>query len=156
MPEATNAVPVVEAPVRVLSADSEFRVSESECWPCAVLGIELPAAENFGVRWRWTCWTERGTGLCEFECLAPFLLFVSASGTKFCYTSEEYSAHLQLLHSELFPAKVVVSPPPPMVRPALPVGANTTDARVFPGGYTREIAGAGAVVGIVFLLAVCL
>jgi len=52
MPEAPNAVPVVQAPVRVLCADSEFRVSESECRPCAVLGIEPPAAENFGVRWR--------------------------------------------------------------------------------------------------------
>jgi len=41
-----------------------------------------------------------------------------------------------------------------MVRPALPAGANTTDAHVFPGGYTWEIAGAGVVVGTVFLLAV--
>jgi len=111
--EQPNAVePVAPPAVRTQCAESEYRVSEFECQPCAALGVELQAAENFNVRWRWSRWTERGTGLCEFECLAPFVLFVSPDGAKICYTPAEYSAHLQLLHSELFLAEPEVVVPP--------------------------------------------
>ena len=109
---------------------------------------------------------ERG-GLCEFECLAPFVLFVSPGGGKFCYSSAEYSAHLRLLHSELRPVAAVPAPPMRAARPptwtpsANATGANTPsadtaladDIQDFPGGYIGAVvAGASVLVG---LLAVC-
>ena len=147
--------------------ESEFQVSDSECRPCAELGVTLPAAEGLGVRWRWTRWTQLGAGLCEFECLAPFLLFVSTAGGKFCYTNAEYSAHLQLLHSELRPAAPLPGPPMRTARPASwTLGANATganastatatladDTKGFFGGYVAALAvGVSVLVGV---LAVC-
>lgn len=129
----------------------------------AELNVSLPAAEGLGVRWRWTRWTQQGVGLCEFECLAPFLLFVSASGGKFCYTNAEYSAHLQLLHSELRLVAPVPGPPMRDARPAtLKFVANASNASIanatftdtmgFPGGYVAAALSASVLVG---LLAVC-
>ena len=117
-------------------------------------------------------WAQLGAGLCEFECLAPFLLFVSPGGLKFCYTSAEYAAHLLLLHSELRPVAPEPAPPMRAARPATLIssanatGANATGANTpsvdttladdiqdFPGGYIGAVvAGASVLVG---LLAVC-
>ena len=137
--------------------ESQFRGGDLLCRPCSDLNVSLPAAEGLGVRWRWTRWTQRGAGLCEFECLAPFALFVSADASKFCYTPGEYSAHLRLLHSELRPAE---PPPSPAMRPARPPASATAanasledDGKVFPGGYVAELAVGASVLGGV--LAVC-
>jgi hypothetical protein len=152
--------------------ESEFRGGDLQCRPCSALNVSLPAAEGLGVRWRWTRWTQTGGGLCEFECLAPYVLFVSVDGSKFCYTPGEYLAHLRLLHSELRP---VPPPPGPLMRDArpatLPLYANASsasnasnsskaamanatfaDTTGFPGGYVAAAVGASVLVGV---LAVC-
>ena len=105
VPEPPTMVMRVAAPeVQVQCNASEFRVGGLECRSCAELNVVTPAAEGLGVRWRWSRWSQLGAGLCEFECLTPYILFVGVDGSKFCYTPEEYSAHLRLLHTELFRA----------------------------------------------------
>ena len=138
--------------IRVQCSESEFRVGEFECRPCTELGVVLPAAEGFNVRWRWSRWAERGAGLCEFECLTPYLLFLGTDGSKICYTSEEYTAHVRLLHSELFPEEVPVQKPDMISRAV----HNITESisRDFPKAYMVEIVVVSSVVGAVLVLAV--
>jgi len=157
VPERPNAVRT-EAwrAVRLACAESEYHVNTFECCPCHEPCVATPAAEGLGVRWRWTLWAEIGVGLCELECLAPFVLFAGADGSKFCYTLEEYAAHLRLLHSELY---VSVPPPPPPPRPAPRAPANSSLAagdRVFPRDYHRELIAAGVLLFVTLVLSVLL
>jgi len=140
--------------VRVQCLESEFRIGEFECRPCTELGVMLPAAEGLNVRWRWSRWAELGAGLCEFECLSPYLLFLGTDGSQICYTPAEYAAHVRLLHSELFPVEVPVASPVLISR--LVQSTSESISRDFPGAYTVEIAVVSAGVGAVFLIGFCL
>ena len=43
-----------------------------------------------------------GKQVCEFECLTPYVEYLrSADGSAFCYTSDEYQAHVALANHQL-------------------------------------------------------
>ena len=153
--EVSNEARRVAPPtVRVQCTESEFRVGDFECRPCTELGVLLPAAEGLNDRWRWSRWAERGAGLCEFECLSPYLLFLGTDCSKICYTHAEYNAHVILLNNELFPEEIPVVGPVMTSRPV----QNTTDSisRDFPGAYIVEIVGVSVAVGAVLMIVVFL
>ena len=139
--------------VQLQCNESQFRVGDVECRLCTELDVVVPAAEGLGVRWRWSRWTQLGAGLCEFECLTPYLLFVGADSSKFCYTPVEYSAHLQLLHSELYEVDA------PVPRRPTRRASNTSETeivKVFPGSYIAEISITASVLVGVLVMSVLL
>jgi len=79
----TPVIPVLDAPTPERTCnESEFR-NASEYRPCVDLGVAIPAQEGLGTRWRWNRWGRTGAGLCEFECLAQYMLFVGLADDKF-------------------------------------------------------------------------
>jgi hypothetical protein len=146
---------VAVSDVQAQCNESEFRVGDFECRPCAELDVVVPATEGLGVRWRWSRWTQQGAGLCEFECLTPYLLFVGTDGSKFCYTPVEYSAHLQLLHSELYEADAADGLPRRPTRRASNT-SETAKEKVFPGSYVAEISITASVFVAVLVISVLL
>jgi len=151
----TMVMRVAVSDVQAQCNESEFRVGDFECRPCAELDVVVPATEGLGVRWRWRRWTQQGAGLCEFECLTPYLLFVGSDGSKFCYTPVEYSAHLQLLHSELYEADAADGMPRRPTRRASNT-SETAKEKVFPGSYVAEISITASVFVAVLVICVLL
>lgn len=85
----------------VVCSHSEYLDSAYQCRSCTSLGWATPDPQGQGVRWRRKVWGQ-GKEVCQFECLTPYIQYLrSADGTAFCYTSDEYEAHVALANHRL-------------------------------------------------------
>ena len=85
----------------VVCGHSEYLDSAYQCRSCSSLGWATPDQQGLGTRWRMKVWGH-GKQVCEFECLTPYVEYLrSADGSAFCYTSDEYQAHVALANHQL-------------------------------------------------------
>jgi len=94
LPEEPNDPQEPEIQLQIDCSLDEYIDSGYQCRKCEDLGVKTPL-DGENITWRWKLY---GTAVCVFECINEHYEYSRVvDGSKFCYTADQYQAHVMLL-----------------------------------------------------------